>query len=317
MGKPCVSVCITTRNQASYITQSIESVLAQRGDFDLQILVGDDASDDDTGDLIADLARRHPTQVFHVRHPNRIGASENTKRLIERARGNFIARLDGDDYWLPGKLTRQLDVLNAAPDCSAIYANAYTVDSKDRPVGLFNNAGDVRLQLRELLRDGNFLNNSSMLCRATHRDAWLALDDLLLDYRVHLLHAMHGDILHVGEPLLVYRLSTPGSMVSEANASVRELYWESILDLPRHRISDRDLARGQADFLRRVAFRALRTRDLSLLREWVPRVLEASPFGPSHTLLLTLLAISRSACREALGQLSAMVRHTPPVLYRR
>ena len=44
--------------------------------------------------------------------------------LIARADGEFIARTDGDDYWLPGKLQRQLEYLLAHPDCAAVYTNA-------------------------------------------------------------------------------------------------------------------------------------------------------------------------------------------------
>ena len=316
MAVPCVSVCITTRNQRDYITQCIESVLAQRGAFTLELLVGDDASEDGTDEVAAQLAACHPNLVY-VRQSPRIGASANTKRLIELAQGEFIARLDGDDYWLPGKLARQLDALHAAPGCSAIYTNALTVDPEGRPVGLFNDAGDLRLDLGELLRNGNFLNNSSMLCRAAHCDAWLALDDPLLDYRVHLMHAMHGDILHIGEPLVVYRIATPGSMVTEANSQVRGLYWLAIASLPRDAVSESDLARGQVDFLRRVAFRAMRTRDMDLLRQWIPKVLEASPFGAPHTVALTCGAIARAAGRELVGWLAVRAGRSPPVLHRR
>jgi glycosyltransferase involved in cell wall biosynthesis len=316
-GTPRVSVCITTRNQSRYIAQCIESVLAQQGDFELEVLVGDDASNDGTDAAIADLATRNPNRVFHLRSPTNIGAAANTRLLVERARGDFIARLDGDDYWLPTKLAKQLDALRSAPDCTAVYTNALTVDSNDRAVGLFNDAGDLRLNLGALLRNGNFLNNSSMLFRAAHRGAWLALSDLLLDYRVHLLLATHGDVLHIGEPLVVYRISAPGSMVTEANARVRELYWRSIMDVPRHRISDADLARGQADFLRRVAFRALRTRDFGLLRQWIPRVLAESPVGTARMAALTCAAIARAAAREAAGWCSVQTARSSPVLYRR
>lgn len=316
-GRPLVSVCITTRNQRDYLAQCVGSVLAQRGPFELEILVGDDASEDGTGEVAAALAAQHGDVVHHVRHAARVGASANTKALVARARGAYIARLDGDDYWLEGKLARQLAALEAEPGCAAVYANALAVDLEGLPLGVFNDAGDARIDLGALLRGGNFLNNSSMLCRSAHRDAWLAMEDPLLDYRVHLMHAQHGDLLHLGEPMVVYRVATRGSMVAEANARVRELYWAALERLPRSRVSADDLARGQADFLRRVAFRALRTRDVDLLRAWVPRVLAASPAGPLRTVGLACAAIARAAWRELAGAAAHRLRGAPRVLYHR
>lgn len=316
-GRPLVSVCVTTRNQRKYIVQCIGSVLEQRGDFELEVLVGDDASTDGTGEVVAALATRHPDVVHHVAHAAQVGASANTKSLVARARGAYIARLDGDDYWLPGKLVTQLVALEDDPSCAAVYANALAVDLDGRPLGVFNDAGNLRIDLAGLLRGGNFLNNSSMLCRAAHRTAWLAMEDPLLDYRVHLMHALHGDLLHMAEPLVVYRVASRGSMVAEANAHVRELYWQAITSVPRERIADGDLARGQADFLRRVAFRALRTLDAGLVRQWVSRVLAASPFGALRTSVMVCDSIMRAAMREVAGWASHHLRGTPRVLYRR
>ena len=73
-------------------------------------------------------------------------------------------------------------------------------------------------------------------------------------------------------------------MVANDNARVRELYWQAIQSVPRDLVTDDDYAHGIADFMRRVAFRAVRTRDLSLLRQWLPQVLQASPYGKIRTI---------------------------------
>ena len=85
------------------------------------------------------------------------------KKLLGLARGEFIAHLDGDDYWLPGKLQRQLNFLHQNPGCNAAYTNALVIDRKGRKLGIFN---DVRTQLVDLgflVRRGNFLHMSSTL----------------------------------------------------------------------------------------------------------------------------------------------------------
>jgi glycosyltransferase involved in cell wall biosynthesis len=302
MSRPTVSVCIVTCNQPDLIAQCVRSVLEQQADADVTILVGDDASDDGTSEIVASLAAEHPCRIRHIRHEPRVGAFANMRDLIARADGDFVARVDGDDYWLPGKLQRQVDYLQAHPDCAAVYTNAITMDEGGKRIGLFNDVGDARFDLAAMLRRGNFLNNSSVLFRDAGRNAWLDVDVPQIDYRVHLWHAQRGWIGHIGEPLAAYRVATQGSMVSGMNERVRELYWEAIQSVPHERVSDGDYARGIADFLRRVFFRALRTRQSQLLRDWHARVLAASPYGGLRTNALALASILRIAWKEAAGR---------------
>ncbi|HET6914353.1 MAG TPA: glycosyltransferase [Rhodanobacteraceae bacterium] len=318
MNGPTVSVCIVTCNQRELIGTCLRSVLDQEAEADVRVLVGDDASEDGTSELVAAFAASQPGKVRHFRRNPRMGAFANMRDLITRAEGEFIARTDGDDYWLPGKLQRQLDYLRAHPGCAAVYTNAITVDGSGDHIGLFNDVGDSRFDLGALLRRGNYLNNSSVLFRAAGRQAWLEVEGPQIDYRAHLWHARHGWIGHIGEPLTAYRVNAQGSMVAGMNDKVRELYWEAIQSVPRELISDHDFALGLADFLRRVAFRAARTRDGALLRSWAKRVFEASPYGRMRTSLLTLASILRILCKEAAGLFrKGADRKRQRILYRR
>ena len=107
------------------------------------------------------------------------------RELLLRAQGDYVARVDGDDYWLPGKLARQIAYLQTHPHCTAVYTNAVTVDESGRYIGLFNDIGDARLTLANLLRRGNALNNSSVLFRAVNTVGWIlflvGLIGMLLD----------------------------------------------------------------------------------------------------------------------------------------
>lgn len=301
MSRPTVTACIVTCNQRELIEQCLRSVLLQETDADLNVLVGDDASDDGTTEVVAALALEYPSTVRHLRRAARMGSFQNMRDLIARADGAFIAHVDGDDFWLPGKLAQQLAFLQSHPDCAAVYTNAITIGADGRRIGLFNDAGDARFDLAALVRRGNFLNNSSVLFRTAGKAAWADAAAPQIDYRAHLWHARHGWIGHIGEPLTAYRVNAQGSMVAGMNERVRELYWEAIQSVPRELVSDGDYALGLADFLRRVAFRAARTRDGALLRSWAKRVFEASPYGRMRTSLLTLASILRILCKEAAG----------------
>ncbi|MEQ1439887.1 glycosyltransferase [Fontimonas sp. SYSU GA230001] len=318
MSIPDVSICIMTFNQSRYIRRCVESVLEETLELRAEIIVGDDLSTDDTPAIVESLRIQYPGRLQYVRHPQRLGASQNTRALLDKARADLIARVDGDDYWLPGKLRRQLAFLQRHPDCSAVYTNAVTIDEQGHELGLFNNVGDETMDLDSLLRRGNFLCNSSVLFRSMHKQQWLSIEGDLIDYRAHLLHAQNGPIGHIGEPLVAYRVNAVGSLVNEANARVRELYWDAILSVPRDKVSQRAFAEGLADFWRRVALRSIRERRPDLLRRWTPAVLSASPYPASVTLAFCAFAFGRAVVSELAGRATTLVSSDRPhILYRR
>jgi glycosyltransferase involved in cell wall biosynthesis len=316
MKRPVISVCVVTFNQRAFIGQCLRSILAQEVDADVRIMVGDDASHDGTSELVAAIASERPGCIRHFIRQTQMGALANMRDLIARADGDFVARVDGDDYWLPGKLQRQLDYLHAHADCAAVYTNAITVDETGNRVGHFNDVGDGRFDLVAMLRRGNFLNNSSVLFRAAGRHAWLDVEGPQIDYRIHLWHARNGWLGHIGEPLAGYRVNTKDSMVAVMNDHVRELYWEAILSVPRDMISERDFAVGLADFLRRVIYRSIRARRLGLIRKWVPVVLAESPYPALRTMWLTILSMTRIAMRTIFWRFMRVLNGKPShILY--
>ena len=318
MNKPTVTICIVTRNQRDFIEMCVRSVAEQKVDAGLYILIGDDASDDGTSEIVSRLAREYPDRIEHIRREPRIGVFAHMRDLLARADGDFVARVDGDDYWLPGKLQRQLDILRAHPDCAAVYTNAITVDKTDNQIGLFNDVDDARFDLPGMLRRGNFLNSSSLLFRAQGRHAWLNVEVPQIDYRIHLWLARHGWLAHIREPLTAYRFNSPGSIVAGMNDRVRELYWEAIQSVPRELVSDDDYAHGLADFLRRVFFRAVGTRDLPLFRKWSARVYPASPYGRVLTSALVAASVVRMSWKMLWGQSARLAGRRPRrILYRR
>jgi glycosyltransferase involved in cell wall biosynthesis len=308
MDAPIVSVCITTCNQRRYIDACLRSVLSQSLEGPVEILVGDDCSTDGTSERIADLANEHPGRLKHIRHPIRLGASENIQALLENASGRYIARLDGDDYWLPEKLMRQVVYLDAHPEYPAVYTNAVLITEAGTQFGVFNTMGDCTVTLPHLLRGGNFLNNSSVMFRARHKQALIDITEPFLDYRAHLLLAQHGALAQIGTPLVAYRVAAAGSMVVESNERVRELYWQAILSVPEREVARADLAWGMSDFLQRVIFRSARLRSASLLKKW-GRVVSANfPYGRLALILLVTVSVLRAGLRESLGRMLAAVR---------
>jgi glycosyltransferase involved in cell wall biosynthesis len=97
-----VSVVIPTYNRAAVIRRAVESVLAQKG-ISLELIIVDDGSTDDTESTLRSM--EGPITCVRIPHS---GVSAARNRGIREAAGNWVAFLDSDDYWLPGKLKEQI-----------------------------------------------------------------------------------------------------------------------------------------------------------------------------------------------------------------
>lgn len=307
MSVPRVSVCVVTYNHARYIHDCLMSVLAQAEDVLLEILVGDDLSEDETSEIIKILAKKHPGTIYYFRHAERKGPAGNYQFLIDKARGEYIAHLDGDDFWLPGKLAAQVSFMERNPDCPAVYTNAFTIRDDGQPMGLFNNPQPTRININELIRHGNFLNNSSILYRSSLRENILALQPPFLDYQIHLRHAQYGTIGYINQALVVYRVNSSSSVIIQSNNLIRNLYWNALLDVPCELILKEDLAKGMADFMRRIFFRSIRLKSCSLVYEWWPRIMIQAPVGRVQMIYWTLLSILRTGLFEIIGTACARI----------
>jgi len=116
-----VTVLVDTYNYGRFIEEAIDSVLAQ--DFppeQMEILVVDDGSADDT----ADRVRKYGDRIQYFYKPNG-GQASAFNFGIRRARGEIVAFLDGDDYWLPGKLQRIVAEFEKHPEAGMAYHNCF------------------------------------------------------------------------------------------------------------------------------------------------------------------------------------------------
>jgi glycosyltransferase involved in cell wall biosynthesis len=107
-----VSIFLLTYNQEQYISQTLESILSQETDFSYKIIIGDDASEDNTSLICSEYASRFPEKIEYHRHCNNLGLMGNFVKTATRLKGKYIAICDGDDYWLDSlKLQKQVNFL--------------------------------------------------------------------------------------------------------------------------------------------------------------------------------------------------------------
>lgn len=117
---PLVSICCAAYNHEKYIRQALDSFLMQKTNFPIEVIIHDDASTDDTADIIREYQRKFPEIVKPVyqeenQYSKRIKVSATY--IWPLAKGKYIAFCEGDDYWTdPLKLQRQVDFLEANPE---------------------------------------------------------------------------------------------------------------------------------------------------------------------------------------------------------
>lgn len=312
--KPVVSVVMLVYNHEKYLAQAIDSVVRQQSSALFELIIGEDFSGDNSLGIAIEYQKRFPGIIRLITSDRNVGAHRNWVRLMESVRGEFIAHIDGDDYWLPGKISTQLELLQAAPGAVAVYSNAVTVDERGEVIGSFNDAGDAVFYLADLVRSGNFLCMSTMFFKAELTVSLFNIGREFIDYQLHLTLAQHGSIIHAQRMLAAYRVESLGSLVANKNALVRRLYWQAIREVPRSMVSDANYARGVADFMRRVVFRSIRTRSFYLLKIWAPRAYKASPYGAVRTTVLIAEAVLRISWRTFVAR-AGLSRRYGRVLY--
>jgi len=131
MEKGLVSVVIPTYNRAGLIERAVDSVLTQNYS-QLEVIVVDDGSQDNTADR---MMKRYgkDSRVRFFRIPNS-GVCGARNRGLKEVRGEYIAMLDSDDYWLPGKLALQLEVLEANRDLALVWTDMDAIDTGSKIV---------------------------------------------------------------------------------------------------------------------------------------------------------------------------------------
>lgn len=116
MSTPFVSVICLTFNQCKHITQTIDSILNQKTDFNIELLIHDDASTDGTGEIIKKYEKKHPDIVKAIiQEENQYSQGKGFVGIpmcLAMARGKYVAYCEGDDYWTDEfKLQKQVDFL--------------------------------------------------------------------------------------------------------------------------------------------------------------------------------------------------------------
>ncbi|MFT4982894.1 MAG: glycosyltransferase involved in cell wall biosynthesis [Bacteroidia bacterium] len=127
---PKLSVVVTTWNNEKFIARCLRSIISQDLSFNYEILVGNDASTDGTADVVRQIESEFPDIIVFYDRPKNVGTSENFIDLVYKAKGEYIAQVDGDDALIDNSKFRvQIDLLDENKDVSICFHHYKKVDA--------------------------------------------------------------------------------------------------------------------------------------------------------------------------------------------
>jgi glycosyltransferase involved in cell wall biosynthesis len=230
MSLPTVSVLVTAYNYGRFLGRALDSVLAQDYPAEaLEIVVVDDGSTDDTPDVV----RPYLDRIRYVRKENG-GVVSAFNRAVEEATGELYAILCADDMWMPGRLRRLVELLEARPDVGLVYGDLTLVDDHDRVIEpSYFRAYDIaprRGRVLGALMESCFVPGPATVVRASLRDAFYPLPEWapFEDWWVATEVARVAAIDYVEEPVALYRQHGANLVLdADENALIRQLARES------------------------------------------------------------------------------------------
>jgi glycosyltransferase involved in cell wall biosynthesis len=210
---PKVSVAMITYAQRDVIAEAIESVLAQQTTFTVELVIGEDCSTDGTREIVIEYARRFPSRVRLLLQPENRGGVANFFDTFGACRGQYIAVLEGDDYWTSTrKLQKQVDFLDAHRDYAVCFHAATMKYPDGRPDERYPEPDFKATATIEDLIDDNFIPTCSSMIRRSALAGLPAWFTTLPwgDWTLFLLCSRHGFIAYLPEVMGVYRINPRG-----------------------------------------------------------------------------------------------------------
>ena len=213
--KPKLSVCLITYNHEKYLQQCIESIIAQKCNEPFEIIIGEDNSTDNTPAIVASYQQKYPKLISVIVSEKNVGMVENWRRTIEAARGEYIAIVEGDDFWNSDlKLQQQIDLMDVEKECALSFHDVDVIfgDGVPKIDSLTRFEGESKFSIQDVITRNWFVPTCSMVIRK------ICLSDFpdwtknlkAIDMVVQLLAASNGGIHYINEKLATYRIHDTG-----------------------------------------------------------------------------------------------------------
>lgn len=234
-----VSVVMITYGHENYIRQAIEGVLMQNCDFEVELIVANDCSPDNTDYIINDIIQNHPQGkwITYHKHPKNLGMMLNFIFALQQAQGEYIALCDGDDYWTDlYKIQKQVDFLEAN--------SKYVIHSGKAQIIENNKLNEIignPLSKNTYLLSDFFSKNNLITCTVMFRTISITakcFKDLFFgDWTLYvLLLAQNQNLAYVSDEIYsAYRVHNGGAMQTLKNSYENDLaHLKQIIAIKKH-----------------------------------------------------------------------------------
>jgi glycosyltransferase involved in cell wall biosynthesis len=216
--RPKVSIMLITYNHEKYIAQALESVLMQETEYDYEINVIEDCSTDRTQEIVMEYVRKYPHIVkphFNAKNIGNRMTQKNFYRGFFTLTGDYLAILEGDDYWSsPHKLQKQISFLEANPDfaiCACNTVKVYDDGSKD-PHRFLYYGQKADATIEDVIRLMFFFHLTGVMFRNVFKGIppRQYRNKRSCDIFITISHAQFGKAHHIDEDMAIYRAHTAG-----------------------------------------------------------------------------------------------------------
>lgn len=247
-----LSIVVPTYNHEKYIAQTLDGILLQKTSYPYEVLVGEDASTDGTRSVLQEYEKKYPgrfTMIYRDVNAGGFG-NNNGGDLVARARGKYLAYLEGDDFWIDeNKLELQLSFLEEHTDHVAAGCNTIVVNERSEPNGeTYPQCREEEYTLKHYRR-GLFPGQTA--CMVYRMDAYRAMgqDEIWLtcpmpgDRIIYFWMACHGKIRCIQREMSAYRHVTSGgtSYSASRKVSYEEMiqWWKNLVGMS-YRMNNRE-----------------------------------------------------------------------------
>lgn len=230
MSEIAVTVCCITYNHAKFVKQCLDGIVEQKTDFPFSILIHDDASTDGTTDIIREYINEYPNLfVPMLEKKNQYSQGNHSiliKYMLERAKGQYIAVCEGDDFWCDKyKLQKQYDLLQKHKNCNMCTHTVEIIKEDGRSLGTKipqRNIASGEMEGKTLINylayeDTHLFHTSSMFFeKKVIADDLKNIPSFLTstaaeDRALFLYYAAKGNIYYTDKCMSKYRIQSEGS----------------------------------------------------------------------------------------------------------
>ncbi len=288
MPEPVVSVQMITYNQARFITQAVEGVLQQKTTFPIEVVIGEDCSIDGTREIVLAFKEKYPDMIRVITSETNVGMKENTLRTIRACRGKYIAFCEGDDYWhRMDKLQKQVDYLEAHPECGMVFADCHVYH--DKSGNLRTNVrysegycSPAKIDVKQILGGGNLYRWAWTLTAMVRRDLCHRIiesdpylhqsEELLMgDTQLFAELALISQVSYMPESFATYRVLDESASRSKDPKKVLH-FWKSEAEMKlylcnKHKLPEDIRMKAESDWCDKSLRLALYARDPELAME--------------------------------------------------